>query len=99
MHPSHAISELQQLSSQLLLASSGQVRTADLVQSARNSTALTQALPERYSHVLHDILDRLESGALFTEVSCSFSQQELLSSLATWVDMARSALTSLTAPE
>ncbi|NJS36376.1 MAG: hypothetical protein HC765_08015 [Brachymonas sp.] len=92
MQASQALSELAHLSAQLPLAFSGQVRTTELVQAARNSTSLLQALPDKYSRVLHDILDRLESGALFTEESCSFSQRDLLDSLAVWIDKAHGAL-------
>ena len=59
---------------------------------ARDSSALLQALPPRYGEVLHHLLDRLESSALFTEESCSFSRKDLLDHLQTWVDKARSAL-------
>lgn len=47
-------------------------------------------LPERYSQVLNDLLDRLESSALFSEESCSFSQSGLLDNLQLWIDKARS---------
>jgi hypothetical protein len=40
-----------------------------------------QALPPRYGEVLLNLLDRLESSALFTEESCSFSQKDLLDNL------------------
>ena len=43
--------------------------------------------------VLHDLLDRLESSALFSEESCSFSQRDLLDNLQTWIDKARGQLT------
>jgi hypothetical protein len=46
-------------------------------------------LPERYGQVLNDLLDRLESSALFSEESCSFSQSGLLDNLQLWIDKAR----------
>ena len=49
-------------------------------------------LPQRYAEVLHGLLDRLESSALFAEESCSFSQKDLLANLQRWVDKARGAL-------
>lgn len=55
---------------------------------ARGQTNLLQALPERYSLVLNDLLDRLESSALFSEESCSFSQSGLLDNLQLWIDKA-----------
>jgi len=39
--------------------------------------------------VLHGLVDRLESSALFSEESCSFSQHDLLDSLQLWIDKAR----------
>ena len=53
------------------------------------------ALPPRYGEVLLGLLDRLESSALFSEESCSFSQKDLLDSLQMWVDKARGVLTQL----
>ena len=50
------------------------------------------ALPARYREVLFNLLDRLESSALFSEESCSFSQKDLLDSLQMWVDKARAQL-------
>ncbi len=39
-----------------------------------------------------NLLDRLESSALFSEESCSFSQKDLLDNLSLWVDKARAQL-------
>jgi len=44
--------------------------------------------------VLLGLLDRLESSALFSEESCSFSQKDLLDNLQVWVDKARGQLVS-----
>jgi len=38
--------------------------------------------------VLHQLMDRLESSALFSEESCSFSQRDLIDSLQMWADKA-----------
>ncbi|MBX3653690.1 MAG: hypothetical protein KF686_05860 [Ramlibacter sp.] len=59
---------------------------------ARGQQALLAALPPRYGDVLHDLLDRLESSALFSEESCSFSQSGLLDNLQVWIDKARGQL-------
>ena len=59
---------------------------------AREQTHLLAALPPRYGEVLLNLLDRLESSALFSEESCSFSQKDLVDSLRMWVDKAREAL-------
>lgn len=55
---------------------------------ARAQTALLAALPPRYGEVLLQLLDRLESSALFSEESCSFSQRDLFDSLQLWLDKA-----------
>ena len=57
-----------------------------------NQPTLLAALPERYRVVLDDLLNRLESSALFNEESCSFSQSGLLDNLQLWVDKARGQL-------
>ncbi len=61
---------------------------------ARASTELLAALPPRYAEVLLNLLDRLESSALFSEESCSFSQKDLLDNLQVWADKARTQLVS-----
>lgn len=71
------------------------VREAPHTTSAFVQAALTElppvlpALPPRFATVLHDLLDRLATGALFSEESCSFSQRDLLDSLQLWADKAR----------
>ncbi len=55
-------------------------------------SVLLAALPARYAEVLNGLVTRLESSALFTEESCSFSHRELLDSLQMWVDKARGVL-------
>lgn len=56
---------------------------------ARSQAPLLAALPPRYAEVLGQLLDRLESSALFSEESCSFSQRDLFDSLQQWLDKAR----------
>lgn len=58
----------------------------------RSDADQLQTLPARYSQVLNDLLDRLESSALFSEESCSFSQSGLLDNLQLWIDKARGQL-------
>lgn len=58
-------------------------------QLATQQQILAAALPPRFSEVLGQLLNRLESSALFTEESCSFSQQDLLDSLQLWIDKAQ----------
>lgn len=87
-----AAEQLQTIREQLATVQAGSARTDALVRTARASDTLLAALPEKYSTVLYDILDRLESGALFTEESCSFSQRDLLNSLQMWADKAQTQL-------
>ena len=54
----------------------------------RAQTALLAALPPRYAQVMEDLLGRMEAGSLFTEESCSFSQDDLRASLSVWLDKA-----------
>lgn len=56
---------------------------------ARGQQVLATTLPERFNEVLLNLLDRLESSALFTEESCSFSHAGLLDSLQMWIDKAQ----------
>ena len=62
---------------------------ADFSQRAMQQAILASALPERFGEVLAQLLNRLESSALFTEDSCSFSREDLLDSLQLWLDKAR----------
>jgi|LNFM01.1.fsa_nt_gb hypothetical protein len=63
-----------------------------LADTARAQTALLAALPPRYGEVLLGLLDRLESSALFSEESCSFSQKDLVANLEMWVGKAAGTL-------
>ena len=71
----------------------GSLRAGDFSAQARAHTVLLEALPPRYTTVLHDLLDRLESSALFSDESCSFSQQDLIANLQVWLDKATAQLT------
>ena len=77
-HLRHKLSELR----------AGVLSISAFSSEARSQQVLLQALPARYSEVWLGLLDRLESSALFSEESCSFSQSELLDSLSMWLDKA-----------
>jgi len=47
------------------------------------------ALPARYLEVLERVLNQLESAALFTEESCSFSQGDMIGALRDWLTRAQ----------
>ena len=70
----------------------GDHTAATLSSLARQQTTLLAALPQRYSDVLLNLLDRLESSALFSEESCSFSQKDLVANLGMWVKKATESL-------
>ena len=84
----NAIAQLQALQDALLRLEDGSISASALNEQARASQALLAALPERYGPVLLQLLDRLESSALFTEESCSFSQADLHEHLRGWLDKA-----------
>jgi hypothetical protein len=81
--------QLAEIQEKLTALQSGQLRVNDLIDSARAATDLLAALPPPFTQVLNNILDRLESSALFTEESCSFSQSGLLENLGGWVEKAQ----------
>jgi hypothetical protein len=70
--------------------SSGSVSA--LCQTWRAQAALLSSLPPRFADVAENFLGRLEAGSLFSEESCSFSQQDLLDHLHVWLDQAQLAL-------
>lgn len=68
------------------------ITIAAFCQAWRAQTALLSALPPRYGQVMEDLLGRMEAGSLFTEESCSFSQEDLQANLAAWLDKAGQTL-------
>ena len=82
---------------QLLQTALAQLRvesldTSAFSASAQNQQSLRNALPERFDVVLMQLLNRLESSALFTDESCSFSRHDLLDSFQLWLDKAEQTL-------
>jgi hypothetical protein len=53
---------------------------------------LPPGLPPKLGEVLGNLLDRMESGALFAGESCSFSHEDLSASFHLWIDKARERL-------
>jgi len=89
-----APTQLATLAQALQAFERGDRTAASLSTLARQQTTLLAALPPRYGEVLLNLLDRLESSALFSEESCSFSQKDLVASLAMWIDKAQHAIKS-----
>ncbi len=83
---------LQHIAQDFAALKSGSLSISAFSTKARGQEALLQALPEKFGVVLHGLLDRLESSALFAEESCSFSQQDLWDSLQMWLDKAQAQL-------
>ncbi|MDE1997367.1 MAG: hypothetical protein KGI91_07120 [Burkholderiales bacterium] len=78
------------MSDTLSAFSSGQLSLTNLAQQWRQAAQSHQpALPARYLEVLERVLSQLESSALFTEESCSFSQSDMVAALADWLARAR----------
>lgn len=88
---------LENMSQTLALCQQGHASTTQLVRNWRVDAA-SLPLPDRYGQVLNQLLDRMESSALFTEESCSFSQQDQLASLQIWLEKARQQMERQEAP-
>ncbi|WP_296510998.1 hypothetical protein [Rhodoferax sp.] len=86
--------QLQALQAALEQFRAGGAAAHGLSEMARGQTILLAALPEKFTVVLHQLLDRLESSALFSEESCSFSQRDLIDSLQLWLDKAKERLST-----
>ncbi|QNP47592.1 hypothetical protein [Diaphorobacter aerolatus] len=86
--------ELQRFRQFLQQLEDGSLSPHGFSDSARSQEALLAALPARYGEVLLGLLDRLETGALFTEESCSFSHKDLHDNLQLWADKAGQQLQS-----
>ena len=95
MPSSHACQQLDALEEALAELAQSQVTAASFSALAEKQGTLLAALPPRYTEVLTQLLTRLESSALFTEESCSFSHKELLGSLQLWLDKARGILAKI----
>ena len=84
-----ASQQLATIAAKLAALQAGQIRTTELTDAARGASSLLASLPPQFEQVLNNILDRLESSALFTEESCSFSQSGLLENLEVWIEKAK----------
>ncbi len=72
----------------------GDLSLTDLARVWRDAAEHHQpALPTRYRDVLERLLNQMESAALFSEESCSFSRADILAALADWLSRARALST------
>ena len=90
--PHPQLADLTFLRQSLNALRSNSLGVSAFANTARNNNALLQVLPPRYAEVWLGLIDRLESSALFSEESCSFSQVDLLDSLSLWLDKAEQQL-------
>jgi hypothetical protein len=91
-HDHAYLTALQTLRDSLGDLQSRHITTTSFCQTWRMQTALLEQLPARYTQVMEDLLGRMEAGSLFTEESCSFSQEDLQANLAVWLDKAEQTL-------
>ena len=87
-NPAGEPAALADLPQALADARAGRIDIPALAARFRSATAAS-ALPPRYGEVLERILSQLESSALFSEESCSFSQADLYDALADWLTRAQ----------
>ncbi len=85
----NAADQLEAMAQALQQLRCGSMTAAGFSALAGAQCALLEALPPAFGEVLNGLLTRLESSALFSEESCSFSQTDLLDSLQMWLDKAR----------
>lgn len=73
-------------------ARAGRLPAGALAALWREHAAGLEGLPPRFAQVLEQLLTQIESGSLFTEESCSFSQHDQFDGLSRWLDHARQRL-------
>ena len=89
---SQVLAQLQTLQDALAQLRGETLGAALFAELAQAQQELLAALPERFQEVLMQLLNRLESSALFSDESCSFSRHDLLDSVQLWLDKAGQTL-------
>lgn len=74
------------------LENEGFESTDALVKAFRHEKALLAELPAVFEAALETILERMESTAMFSEETCSFSQNDMLIALSIWLEKTKSYL-------
>jgi hypothetical protein len=77
---------------------SGELGAHAFSSQVRSHDTLLQILPRDYRQALFDILDRLESSALFSE-EITAGQADRLTELQRWIDKARAQLAAIRPPD
>lgn len=68
----------------------GEISLEDLARAMRDASQQHEpTLPDRYLDVLERLLNQLESSALFSEESCSFSRTDMVAALVEWLARAQ----------
>ena len=83
--------KFETLTRDLQAARAGELDMGSLARRLRGLT-VPPALPPKFGEVLANLVDRIESSALFDGESCSFSQSDLLGALEVWNQKARQKL-------
>jgi len=88
----HMLNFTHELRQSIKDLSAEQINIGRFCQIWRGQTELLSRLPPQFAEVMENLLSRLESGSLFTEESCSFSQADLIAQLSLWLDKADTRL-------
>ncbi len=83
---------LDRLRAALDALAGARLSVAGFAAACRAEEPLLEALPPAYRRVRDDVLQRLESGSLFDEESCSFSQADLREAFDGWLRKAAARL-------
>lgn len=89
----HMLKFIALLRQSILDLPASNINVVQFCQIWRNQTELLSSLPPQFAEVMENLLGRLESGSMFTEESCSFSQADLITQLGIWLDKAETRLT------
>ena len=77
----------------------GAISLDDLARTLRDAAQEHEpTLPDRYLDVLERLLNQLESSALFSEESCSFSRTDMIAALVEWLARAQTWSDKITNP-
>ena len=77
----------------------GAISLDDLARALRDASQEHEpTLPDRYLDVLERLLNQLESSALFSEESCSFSRTDMIAALVEWLARAQTWSDKITNP-
>jgi hypothetical protein len=79
---------LQTLKESLIAVRAGRMYTDRLIAVWRDQAALLDRHPQRYCQVLDDFFMRIESSRLFSSGARAFDGDDLIGSLASWLNKA-----------